>query len=179
MLFSEGISYTETGRTVTNEVIDNAPDELYILSGKKVSELNYDKEISLSDEDYNIWFVDENKGLYITSNLDIYRSDDTSVRLNVRKRSMGHSKTDAARKSEALLYNYRISGDTILLDEYFTVPSERKWSFDEVHVQLYVPKGQLSTLTIIPPKCSVIPNTTTGIQIPMMTATSDLTGNGK
>jgi phage shock protein PspC (stress-responsive transcriptional regulator) len=141
LLFSEGISYTETGRTVTNEVIDTAPDELYILSGKKVSELNYDKEISFPDEDYNIWLVDRNKGLYITSNLDVYRSDDTSVRLNVRKRSMGHSKTDAARKSEELLYNYRISGDTILLDEYFTVPSNRKWSFDQVRVRLYIPEG--------------------------------------
>jgi phage shock protein PspC (stress-responsive transcriptional regulator) len=141
LLFSEGISYTETGRTATNEIIDTAPGELYILSDKKVSELNYDKEISLPDEDYNIWFVDGNKGLYITSNLDVYKSEDTSVRLNVRKRSMGHSKTDAARKSEELLYNYRITGDTILLDEYFTVPANRKWSFDQVRVRLYIPEG--------------------------------------
>ncbi len=141
LLFSEGISYTETGRSVTNEVIENAPDELFILSGKKVTDLNYDKEISLHDEDYNIWFVDDNKGLYISSNFDVQNSDDNSVRLNIRKRSMGKSRTNAARKSEELIYNYRISGDTIILDEFFTVPSGRKWSVDEVHVQLYIPEG--------------------------------------
>jgi hypothetical protein len=34
-----------------------------------------------------------------------------------------------------------VNGDTLILDEYFTIPSGRKWSADNVGVNLYVPEG--------------------------------------
>lgn len=48
---------------------------------------------------------------------------------------------DAIEKAEQLMYNYSINGDTIFLDEYFRISDERKWSFDNVVVNLYVPEG--------------------------------------
>ncbi|MFZ0280297.1 MAG: PspC domain-containing protein [Bacteroidales bacterium] len=141
ILFNEGISFTETAKTVSTEVINKAPVELYIYSGKKVSDLNFDKEISTPEDGYNIYFIDEYKGLYISTNLSINHADDNSLKLNVRKRSTGRSRPDATRKAEGLEYNYKISGDTIYLDEYFTVPAGNKWSFDNVGVNLYIPEG--------------------------------------
>jgi phage shock protein PspC (stress-responsive transcriptional regulator) len=141
LLFNEGISYTETGRSVTEEIIEKAPSDLYIMSGNRVADLHYDKEISFDEEDYTVFFVDDNKGLFISSGLNINTSDDNSVRVNVRKRAAGRSRSDATRKAEGLLYNCRIEGDTVYIDEYFTVPAGTKWSFDNVRVNLYIPEG--------------------------------------
>ncbi len=141
LLFNEGITYAETAKTESEEVIERAPANLYILSDHKVTDLHYDKEISFDEEDYNLYFIDDNKGLFIGSGLYINNSEDKSVRLNVRKRSTGRSRIDASRKAEGLLYNYKISGDTIFIDEYFTIPANTKWSFDDVRVSLYIPEG--------------------------------------
>jgi hypothetical protein len=122
-------------------VLEKAPSDLYIITEHKVADLHYDKEISFDEEDYNVYFIDDNKGLFIGSGLNINTSDDKSLKINVRKRSAGRSKTDATRKAEGLLYNYRISGDTIFLDEYFTIPAGSKWSIDDVRVTLDIPEG--------------------------------------
>jgi hypothetical protein len=141
LLFNEGISYAETGKAVSEEVLGNAPSDLYIVAKHKVADLHFDKEISFDEEGYSVYFIDNNKGLFIGSGLNINNSDDKSVRLNVRKRSAGRSRIDATRKAEGLLYNYKISGDTLYMDEYFTVPAGNKWSFDDVKVNLYIPEG--------------------------------------
>jgi hypothetical protein len=143
ILFNEGISFTEAAKTVSGEVIEKAPAELYIYSGKKVSDLNFDKEISTPEDGYNIYFIDDNKSLYITASLSVNNADDNSLKLNVRKRSAGRSRPDATRKAEGLVYNYKISGDTIYIDEYFAVPAGNKWSFDNVGVNLYIPEGTI------------------------------------
>ena len=48
---------------------------------------------------------------------------------------------DAAEKADRLIYNYEISGDTLILDEFFTFPNNTKWSFDGVHITLHAPRG--------------------------------------
>jgi len=141
LLFNEGISYAETYKSMTEEIIEKAPSDLYVFAGKKVDDLNYDKDISFDEEDYTVYFADDNKGLFISSGLNIDNSEDNSLRVNVRKRSAGRSRSDATRKAESLLYNYRIAGDTIFVDEYFTIPAGTKWSFDDVRVNLYIPEG--------------------------------------
>jgi phage shock protein PspC (stress-responsive transcriptional regulator) len=141
LLFNEGISYSETAKTVSEEVLEKTPSDLYIVANYKVADLHYDKEISFDKENYNVFFIDDNKGLFISSGLNINNSDDNKLRVNVRKRSAGRSRTDATRKAEGLLYNYRIAGDTLYIDEYFTIPAGTKWSFDDVKVNLYIPVG--------------------------------------
>ena len=140
LLFNEGISYSETAKIVSEEVIEKAPKDLYIMADHKVADLHYDKDISF-DQAYNVFFIDDNKGLYISSSLDINSSDDNSMRVNIRKRSAGRSRTDATRKAEGILYNHRIAGDTIYVDEYFTIPAGTKWSIDDVTVKLFIPEG--------------------------------------
>lgn len=140
ILFNEGISYSETAKSVTSEVVLLSHQDLYILSGHKVSELSYDKELTF-DDDYNIYFTNNNRNLSVSTRLNINESENNSSDLNIKKRSMGKNRMDAERKAEGLLYNYKISGDTIFLDEYFTIPSGTKYSFDNVSVNLFVPQG--------------------------------------
>jgi phage shock protein PspC (stress-responsive transcriptional regulator) len=141
LLFNEGISFAETAKSVSEVVLEKSPDDLFIITEHKVADLHYDKEISFHEEDYNVFFIDDNKGLYIGTGLNINTSDDESIKINVRKRSSGRSRIDATRKAEGLLYNYRVTGDTIFLDEYFTFPEGTRWSFDEVRVTIDIPEG--------------------------------------
>jgi hypothetical protein len=140
ILFNEGIGYAETEKTVSQEYFQNVPDTLYIFSGKKVSGLNTDKEISIPDEEYDIFISEEKQEVYIRTSLDIVNGEGNSASVEIRKHSAGRSRLDAIENAEKLEYNFKISGDTLILDEFFTIPKGRKWSFDYVGVKVNVPE---------------------------------------
>ncbi len=143
ILFNEGVSFAETAKSTSQNYFKEAPDTLYIISGRKISDLRIDKEISLPDEDYDVFISDEKKEIYIRTNLKITSDEDNSARVNVRKRSAGRSRLDAMEKAERLQYNFIISGDTLFLDEFFTIPAKTKWSFDYVGITVYAPEGTI------------------------------------
>jgi hypothetical protein len=49
----------------------------------------------------------------------------------------------AIENSKTLQYSFFQSGNKLFLDEYFTVPSGRKWSVDYVSVRLSIPAGTI------------------------------------
>ena len=143
ILFSEGISFVETAKTSSNQIIQKSPDILYLKAGKKVSDLNYSKELIFKEDGYNILIDETKKEMYIRPYLKVRKAADDSFRLEMKKRSSGKSEIEARRKTDDLIYNYSINGDTILLDEYFTIPSGRKWSADNVGINIIVPEGTI------------------------------------
>ncbi len=143
ILFNEGISFAETSKTSSVEVIENPPAKLYIVSGNTIDGIGYDKDISIPDENYRLYFRDNHSDLHINTQLSIGNSYDNSLKIEIKKRSAGRSKQDARKKTETLVYNYIISGDSILIDEYFTIPEGSKWSCDNVGVVLHIPAGTI------------------------------------
>jgi phage shock protein PspC (stress-responsive transcriptional regulator) len=143
ILFNEGISFAETAKTSSQKILENSPDTLYIIADKKVSDLKYEKELSLRNEGYTVFINEEKKELNIRPHLTIGNSDNNVTRVEVRKRSSGRSESDARRRTEELLFNYNINQDTLLIDEYFTIPSGRKWAADNIGINLYIPKGTI------------------------------------
>jgi phage shock protein PspC (stress-responsive transcriptional regulator) len=141
ILFNEGISYSDTSKSLSSNLISHAPENLYVVSDHRISDLKFDKEISLPDDEYSIYFTDDNRNLFIGTRLFFNQSDDKSARIDVIKRSTGRSRIDASKKAESLLYNYRLSNDTIFLDDYFSVPAGTKWSADNVGVNIFIPAG--------------------------------------
>ena len=141
--FNEGISFAQTAKTSVEKVLPRSQDTLYIMSDQKIADLKYHEEINLPHEEYSVFINDEKKELYIRPYLSVNLSDDKTTRIEVRKRSAGRTEIEALKKSEGLIYNYHINGDTIHLDEYFTSPSGRKWSADNVGISLYIPAGTI------------------------------------
>ena len=141
ILAGEGLSFAEHGRIVSTEVVEKAPETVYIITGKKVSDLKYDREVELPDDSYFIYSNNETKELSVRVKLRLNTSEDKSARLEIVKTSGGRSRMDATKNAESLIYNYRISNDTIVLDEYFSLPKDKKWSVDEVRVNLWLPEG--------------------------------------
>ena len=143
VLFNEGISFAETGKTTVETILPKTPDTLYVMTDHKIADLKFEKEISLPHEEYSVFLNEEKKELYIRPYLSIDRSDDKISRIAVSKRSTGRTEIEAEKKTERLIYNYSLKDDSLNLDEYFTIPSGRKWSADKIGIHLYVPKGTI------------------------------------
>lgn len=143
ILFNEGVSFGESEKISMQEYFREAPDTLYIRSGRSISDLQVDNEISVPDEDYQVFISDEKKEVYIRTRLYIAPAEDNSAGIKVIKRSSGRNKTDARERAERLQYNYSISGKTLYLDEFFTIPANTRWSFDFVGITVRVPEGTI------------------------------------
>ena len=140
LLFNEGVGFTEMSGRVSEVVIEKAPHELYISADKKSANLSFDKEITF-DRDYTVFLKDATREIHVTTDIDINQSSDESLLIRVRKRATGKSKQDAKRNAEELIYNYRISSDTIFIDEYFSLPAGTRWSLNEVDLDILIPQG--------------------------------------
>ena len=143
ILFNEGLSFAETAKSSTQKIFSQTSDTIYIKTGNRVSNLKIEKELKFRDNGYNIFINEDKKELYIRSYLKVYNSENENARVELSKRSSGHNEVDAMKKTEELIYNYNLTGDTLILDEYFTIPSGRKWSADKVGIKLYIPEGSV------------------------------------
>lgn len=145
VLFNEGVSFAESARSATQNYFKETPDTIYVVSDRKIKSLKYDKEVFApeSSDFNNIYISDEKKEIYVRALLNITSDKENPARVDVVKRSSGRSRMDAIEKSEKLKYNFNISGDTLTIDEFFTIPSGRKWSFDNVRVNVYLPEGTI------------------------------------
>ena len=141
--FNEGISYAERGETSSLEYIGPAPDILYIMAGDKISDLNADKEIAVTDDYYRIYIDDKKNLVYIRPRLDIYPADNNSTSIEIERESSGTSRLDAESNARRLEYDFTISGDTVFLDEFFMIPQDSKWSFDMISIDMYIPEGTI------------------------------------
>jgi len=141
IMFSEGVGFAESEKTTSTEYFSTAPDTLFIVSGRKLSDLKAENEISVPDNQYRVLIDDDRKEVYIRSRLFINSSDDNSASVNITRRSAGRNRMDAIENAERLLYDLNISGKRLTLDEFCTVPPDSKWSFDEVHITVNVPQG--------------------------------------
>jgi phage shock protein PspC (stress-responsive transcriptional regulator) len=146
ILFSEGVSYANMGNSVTTDPLTVPSDTLYIEAYHKLSEIRTSSEITIPDNGgngYEVFINDEKKEINIKSHLDIETSDDKSASIEVTRHSAGRSRMDAVENSKTLQYIYNQSGNKLFLDEYFTIPSGRKWSIDYVSVRLRIPAGTI------------------------------------
>ncbi len=141
--FNEGISFAQTAKVSAETVLPNSPDTLFITSDNKIADLSFQKDFTLPHDEYSVYINDEIKELYIRPYLAIDKSDNRSTRIVVEKRSAGRTEPEAMKKTDGLMYNYRIKDDTIHLDEYFTSPAGRRWSADNIGINLYIPKGTI------------------------------------
>ena len=141
--FNEGVSFAETGKSTVETVLPKTPDTLYIVTDRKIADLKYEKQITLPHEDYSVFLNEEKKELYIKPYLSVDRSDNNQTHLEVRKRSTGRNESEAIRKTESLEYNYTFKKDSLNIDEYFTIPSSRKWAADDIDIHLFIPNGAI------------------------------------
>jgi phage shock protein PspC (stress-responsive transcriptional regulator) len=143
VFFSRGLGFAETGRNAESIIMKTRPDTLHISVDHKLSAVRYDREIYIPGENFRLGLNSTTKELYIQSKIDFEKSEDGILKIEVLKSSQGRTKTVATEKAEKLLYNYRVSNDTLYADEYYIVTPEYKWSGSFLRMNIFLPVGQI------------------------------------
>jgi hypothetical protein len=146
VLFNEGVSYGANEKSVSKEYLKLPADTIYIEAGRKLSDLHAGNEISFPDKGgngYSIFISEEKKEIYIKTHLALFASEDKSADIEITRHSAGRNRTTAIDNSKRLLYNYRISSDTLFLDEFFSLPAGSKWSLDFASIDVSLPRGTI------------------------------------
>ncbi|WP_350292221.1 PspC domain-containing protein [uncultured Croceitalea sp.] len=77
---------------------------------------------------------------------DIKKSEDSIVRLNVRKDSHGRNFKIARDKAREVAYAYTVSGNEIILNDFLTTATSNKARQQEVRSTIYIPSGSYISL---------------------------------
>lgn len=140
-LFNEGISFAETSTSASRNILTQKPDTLYVVAGRKVDDISFEKEFMSIDDDYAFFMVDSARNIYLNPRLRFGLSEENNTEIEVRKRSSGKTRREANNNADKIIYNYEVSGDTLRLDEYFTIPAGKKWTADFVTVNVSLPEN--------------------------------------
>jgi hypothetical protein len=87
---------------------------------------------------------DENDNPILVSDdvrFNIKKSDDSIVRINVRKDSHGSTFKVARDKAKDVSYSYDVTGNEIILDDFLTTSTKNKARQQEVRSTIYIPSG--------------------------------------
>lgn len=130
------------GKLVQKEVIAIAPTDTLKIKFKNndfYSKSNY------RHHDFKIT-QDEGDNEIIYSNnvsIEIKYTDEATPYMLIEKLANGKSTSQAKKRAEKIRYNYKIEGNTIVLDNYLLTAVENKFRGQEVEIYLYLPKGTI------------------------------------
>jgi len=140
----ESSHYSDFGRASLSQELSISADTLYVT-------INEDQEEYLDDESIldldDKWFLMEDAdGFYGRIDLDIERANGEEYVIEVEKESKGRNREYAKENASNIDYKFRIRGNTLELDPYFSVDLEHKWRFPRVEAVLRVPEGKVVVL---------------------------------
>ena len=119
--------------------LDPAPETLWIASGAAVEEIFYDETASV--DHFTFYINNHSDRLHGTPELNIYGSENGSGFISVDKRACSNSDIEARDNARKIGYNWRLSGDTLYLDEYFSLPAGSRWNGSLVDIDVSLPEG--------------------------------------
>ncbi len=139
ILFSEGISFSHTGR-VSNEISLDETSTVLLFINEQISEDNYDKTLSIPG-DHIKFYLDESKHqIFGTPEIQIYHTDD-EARVQIVKYSSGRTSAHARQQADNISYNFKVEENTFLLDNYYTIPGGTMWPGVKIKIRFYIPEG--------------------------------------
>lgn len=142
MIFNEGVSFAENASSVSRNMLPETPDTLYILSGSKIENIGFDREFTIPDNEYSVFMTDSTRNLYIKPRIR-FRVSDGNAEIEIRKMASGRNRREAGSNAESIVYNYDLRKDTLVLDDYFVIPSGKKWSANFVNISIRLPENTI------------------------------------
>ena len=119
--------------------LDPAPKTLWINTMKTQAALSYDKYASV--EDYRFFRQSESGLLRVSPDLSIRGSENGTGYISVERSAYSNSDSEAVRNARQIEYNWKMSGDTLYLDEYCTLPAGAMWNGSMVDIDIRLPEG--------------------------------------
>jgi len=119
--------------------LESPPATLWISSMKKTAEISYDESAKV---DHFTFYRNSADGrISATPDLNIYGSDTTTGWISVERKANSKSDSDAWSNARSVEYNWKLSGDTLYLDEFFSLPAGRNWNGATVDINVGLPEG--------------------------------------
>lgn len=119
--------------------LDPAPKTIWIAPGARLSEINYNETASV--DHFTFYLNNQTDRLWGTPELNIYGSDTASGWISVEKWGCSNTDAEARVNAREVSFNWKFSGDTLYLDEYFSIPAGRNWNGSLVDIDISVPEG--------------------------------------
>lgn len=135
-------NYSDSGSSKTESSI-SIPSDTLVVSVNEIQKREFEKDLAFDFDLDNKWFLTEDlERIYGLVELDIERSGDDQIHLEIEKRSKGKNWDDADSKAAKLNYSFHTEGATLILDPYFYLEGTDKWRFPRVKLMLEVPEGK-------------------------------------
>jgi len=119
--------------------LSNSPDTIYLSPGRLVSSLKYDEMASVDQ----ICFFRSNNPEIIYGSVDVNlnMADSTVSNITISKK-IGNSSA-AHNEINNIDFSYKYSGDTLYIDEYFSLKPGMKWNGAEVNIWIDCQQGTI------------------------------------
>jgi len=140
----ESSHYSDFGRDSLSQELVTGSDTLYITINS--SQEDYLDDESILDLDDRWFLLEDADAFYGRINLDIERTEGNEFVLDIEKESKGRSWEHAGENAANINYHFRTTGNTLVLDPYFSVDLEHKWRFPRVETIVRVPDGKVVVL---------------------------------
>lgn len=141
ILFNEGVSFNSRSDFKAEEMVAGSPDTLYIVPGKTIAGLSWDKKFAVPNEHYEVLVSEKDDRIYIKPWVYIDGTESKSVGVEIHRSAAGRDRSEARSKAGMMDYGYSVNGDTLKIDEYYSLPAGSRWSFNDIHVQVHAPEG--------------------------------------
>ncbi|MCU0460016.1 MAG: hypothetical protein MUE37_13110 [Bacteroidales bacterium] len=119
--------------------LNPAPETIWITSMKKQADLVYGKSASV--DGYRIFLNSPDDRLRASVDLNIYGTEDSTSSVSVERMASSNNDSEARAYARKIDYNWKFSGDTLYLDEYFSLPAGERWNGSMVDIDLGLPEG--------------------------------------
>jgi hypothetical protein len=115
-------------------------DTLYLEMNKEDFK-NYTTKVGINN--MRILILDHKETLAGSPRFTVKKSDDGTIKLLFNKSSKGNNNHSAKEYASEIDYNYKIEGNKLLLDPYFTINKSGKWRSQELEITLKIPDGKI------------------------------------
>jgi hypothetical protein len=115
------------------------PKTLWVAPLKRLSEAAYDETACI--EHFRFWRNGSTGQLLGTADLNMYGSEADSGWIAVEKKAFSKSESAARANARNITFNWKLSADTLYLDEYFSIPVNHHWNGSSVAICLGLPEG--------------------------------------
>ncbi len=110
--------------------------------------INTEQEEYLDDESIidldDRWFLLEDaEAFYGKISIDLERASGDNFILEIEKESKGKNWDRAKENAANIDYGFRIQGNKLILDPYYSVGLENKWRFPRVGTTIRIPEGKV------------------------------------
>ncbi len=93
--------------------------------------------------DLQLKYTDDNKKVIYSSNviLEIVAHNDSVTKMVIEKNAVGSTQLEAKKRAQDIDYNYSFQDNSLILDGFFTTPTENKYRDQQMQITIYVPSG--------------------------------------